>query len=190
MSDKIVLPSTQNGYLSRYFWSCVWLALLLAGTWYAEYVANYPGRYYDDVEYVFAKLGKYLAFGVGGVVWLTILHNMAYGAREVNTFFKNASGYVNRLTREAYGFPLSKTTQDVVFDRITDIAVEQSAIGFLTNTGTLAVKLVTFTNADSKEQTRWIPAIKDPHQRKAELQEALLCHDGLEATVKQMPSAR
>lgn len=202
--ERITLPATQKGYFSQYFWGFLWLlAFVWAASWCSEYIAtiyktlgvdSWSGfeklswskyKYWMMYPLPLLHIGMYVSYIISGIIILVNLYTVVYSTREVNTFSKSEAGYWNKVSSEIYGFPFSKITKQAVFDRITDIAVEQSGVNRILNTGTLKVKMITFTNADSKEQEWFVPSIKNPYERKAELEAALLGHEGLKVRLLQ-----
>lgn len=177
MEKTIVLPSTQKGYVSDYFWGALWFfGLWIFASWGCS---QYEGMMDNYFQYFLAFIGGVIAYIVMAIILLSNIHSAIYGTRAVSTFYQDNKGFWNKLSCDTYGFPFSKTNKQVVFDRIIHIDVEQGSICRILNTGTLKVKMITFTNADSREENWNIYAIKNPYDRKAELEEALLDHEGL-----------
>lgn len=203
--EKITLPATQKGYFSQYFWGLFWF-LMFIGTalWFSGYIdyiyktLNIDSlKGFDELSYStknkyemmypfpFLHLGMFVSYFISASIVLVNLYTAIYGAREISTFAKGEDGYWGKLFNETYAFPFSKTTKQVVFDRIIGIEVKQSSVCRILNTGTLAVRMITFTNADSKEEKWSIPAIKKPYERKAEIEAFLLSHEGLKVKLLQ-----
>lgn len=195
--EKIVLPSTQKGFVSGYFWSLLWfLALMWAASLFSGHIeliyiklgissfgefgdlSYSTKRGYRMMHPPLLHAGMYVSYIIAGIIVLVNSYMFVYSTREANTIFKEGDHW-GKVLGETYGFPFSRDTKQAVFDRIVDITVEQPSISRILNTGTLKVKMITFTNADSNEQEWTIPAIKSPHERKAELEAALLGHEGL-----------
>lgn len=203
--QRITLPATQKGYFSQYFCGLLWLlAFMSAASWcsgYIDYIYKTLGvdsfsKFNDLAFYTRNKywmistppllhFGMYMSYIVAGIIVLVNLYTAVYSTREINTFSKSEGGCWDKVFSETYDFPFSKTTKQAVFDRITDIAVEQSSVSRILNTGTLRVKMITFTNADSKEKEWSVPAVKNPYGRKTELETALLGHEGLKVRLLQ-----
>ena len=196
--ERIVLQSTQKGFVSQYFWGFLWaLSFLLFASWCSGYIESiyttlgvnswsefsnlswYKKSDYWMVSFPFLHIGMYISYIIIGIIALVNLYTSVYSAKEVNTFSKNEGDYWGKVFAETYDFPFGKTTEQAVFDRIIKIAVEQPSVSRILNTGTLRITMITFTNADSKEQKWTIPAIKRPYERKTELEAALLGHEGL-----------
>lgn len=203
MEDKIVLPSTQRGFMSRYFWSLIWLAIFVGlAIWFssqiesiyaAENVRSWKEFFrggarwdYDSMHPIpWLHMGMYLSWLIAGIIFLYILCTGLYSARAVNTFHKNAEGYWHKLVCESYGFPFGKKTFQTVFDRVIKIELTQSGIDRLFNTGSLEIEMVTFTNATAETTFQTIPAIKNPYQKRTDLEAALLNHEGLKVKLIQ-----
>lgn len=197
--EKIVLPSTQEGFVSQYFWSLLWSLLFLwAALWCLGYIESIytildidswdrfrglsrskKNDYWMIYPFPFLYIGMYISYIIAGIIALANLYAFVYSAKEITTFLKSDDDYWDKVFAEAHGFPFSKTTIQTMFDRIVDIEIEQSSIDRILNTGTLRITMIIFTNADSREQEWIIPAIKRPYERKAELETALLGHEGL-----------
>lgn len=179
MEKTIVLPSTQKGYMSNYFWGTLWFF----GLWiFASWGCGQYEVVDNGFQYFLAFIGGVVAYIAMAIIALSNIDSAVYGTRTVNTFYQNDKGFWSKLSCDSYGFPFSKSNKQVVFDRIIHIDVEQGSICRILNTGTLKVKMITFTNANSQEEDWKIYGIKNPYDRKAELEKALMEHEGL--TVK------
>ncbi|PLX26809.1 hypothetical protein C0583_05935 [Candidatus Parcubacteria bacterium] len=178
MEKTIVLSSTQKGYISDYFWAIIWsVGLWIFASWCCSFYETMMDSYapFQFLVFIFGVL-TYIAIAA---IALYNIHSAIYKTRTVDTFYLNDKGYWNKLSSNSYGFPFSKSNKQVVFDRIIHIDVDQGSICRILNTGILKVKMITFTNADSKEEDWNIYGIKNPYDRKAELEKALLDHEGL-----------
>jgi len=159
--DKIVLASTHKGFMRIYFPS---LLLFVALLWIVS----------SGISYI-----------VASIIVLFNFHIFFYRATEVNTIFKDARGHWGKVFCKMYGFPFAKETRQVLFDRIIEIGVEQSSIDRILDTGTLHLKVITFTNAAATEYEWTIPAIENPYEKKEAVEAALLGHEGLNVTFTQ-----
>lgn len=203
MEDKIVLPSTQRGFMSRYFWSLIWLVIFIGlAIWFSSqiesiYAAEKVGSWKEfsrsDARWDYASMysfpwlhiGMYLSWLIAGIIFLCNLCTGLYNAREVNTFYKTSEGHWGKVVCENYGFPFNKKISQTVFDRVIKIELTQAGIDRLFNTGCLEIEMATFTNATAETTTQAIPAIKNPYQKKADLEAALLSHEGLKIRLLQ-----
>lgn len=154
----IELRSTHRGFASQYFWSVFWIvvltivnaSILVPHAQSEEWAKWY--RVQDSV--LLAGIGMWIVYAVVVVIALNTLHTALYRARERNVLTSDAAGNVlGKLTCTTYDFPFSRDIAEVAFDRIIWIIVSQSSIDRLCGTGTLRVRLVTYTNAEASEQT-------------------------------------
>ena len=168
VSDRIKLQSTLQGFGSTIFWSIVWaVVLLLVASALSSHIdaADLQKAWWDqshDESAFFAGIVMSVLRWAVGFIAVCTLYCVFYGVREENVFSRNQEGNWSRVTCTTYGFPFSRDVRELVFDRIIDIAVNQSSIDRLLNTGTVQITMVTFTNADSKQRNWLFPAIKDP----------------------------
>jgi hypothetical protein len=203
MEEKIVLASTQRGFMSRYFWSLIWLVIFVGlAIWFSsqidsiyaaekvsswkEFSRNYERWHYASMHpFPWLHIGMYLSWLIAGVIFVCNLCTGLYSARKVNTFYKNKEGHWSKIICESYGFPFNRKAAQAVFDRVIKINIVQASIDRLIGTGTLEIKIATFTNANADTEYWTIPAIKNPYQRKTELEAALLSHEGLKVKLSQ-----
>ncbi|NTU74251.1 PH domain-containing protein [Candidatus Roizmanbacteria bacterium] len=175
MKSDIVLESTNKGFVSMHFWAIVWVAIFwIFKCWCEGYVASI-GMY----DLPWPVLGIYVSYGVMGLILIINAYMVIYAAREVNIFRHGENGFLEKIICCSYGFPFSKNTNEVIFNRVIEIEVVQGSLDRLLDTGNLNLKLTIFTNADS-EETNWIvSAIKHPYIRKEEIERSLAKHEGL-----------
>lgn len=177
--DPIILKSTQKGYFSKYGQNLFWLVVL----WIlADYTADFRktiGRY--DVPW--PHFIMYVSYIIMAIIFISSLYTFFYKSREVNTFFKNKDGFLNKLVCESYGFPFSIQRDEMTFDKVTQIQIFQGSIDRLVDSGSIIITMVTFTNADSQEYGIIIPAIENPYQRKLDLESALSVQEGLKVKI-------
>jgi len=175
MKKDIVLASTNKGYLSTHFWTFIWfVAFWIFNSWCEGYIGKI-GRY----DFPWPQFGYY-----GSFIWMILaaMYNFyvaIYSARTVNVLQHGADGYLGKIICSGYEVPFSKTVSEKIFNRVIKITVEQESLSRLLNTGNLELEFLTFTNADSKEWSLSIPAIRDPYGRKKEIESSLLNHEGL-----------
>ncbi|MDO8557592.1 MAG: PH domain-containing protein [bacterium] len=201
-TNTTVLRTTQKGYLGLYLAELVWIGILLTGaTLLSGYIdsvyaklgvdsfkafeeLDFLSRFEYEEAVVFSYGGMVLSYVVIGIIALSGLGTAIYSTKTVTTLHKNSAGRHEKLVSESFGFPFAKETAQVIFDRITDITVRQSGMGRLLNTGDLEITTITFTNAEAKEQKWEIPAIEGPYEKKAEIESALVGHEGLLVKVR------
>jgi len=175
MADKIILNSTQKGFCSQYLWATIWfIALWVFARWVIKFRESL-----SICDLPWPQACAYLSVAVMIIIVIGSAHTMIYESREVNTLFKNEEGYWGKILCVKYGFPFSKATSQVIFDRIVSIGIEQGSLDRILNTGSLEITMITFTNANSRKKSWTMPAIKNPYDRKVELEEALMKHEGL-----------
>ena len=198
--DRLELKSSQKGFFSEYFLSALaFVGFLLLAFWLSDYINsvytalgvssfhefnNLPYSVRSNYELlVVAYGGMYFSYLLDGIIAVTNLCTAFYRSKEVNIFEKNKEGFWNTVSREVPTFPFGKTTQNALFDRIIGISVEQPGLAAWFDTGTLKVSTIVFTNADSKEKLWVIPAVKEPHRLKEELEKSMRGHEGLMVNV-------
>lgn len=179
MKNKIVLESSQKGFVSQYFWSIIWLCFL-GGL--ALWVSGFKESA-DDISFPLLHICMYILYIIMGIIILCTFHTLLYGSREINTFSQNEEGHCYLLSGVTYGFPFSRNLNQVFFDRIIQVDVRQESISRILDTGSLSITMVTFTNADSKNRSWTIPAIKEPYKRKVEIEKTLMGHEGLRVKI-------
>ena len=177
--DNIILKSTQKGYFSQYCWTLFWLAALWILADYTTDFRKTIGKY--DIPWPHIVL--YVSYIIMAIIFVSNLYTFFYESREVNTFFKNKDGLLNKLICESYGFPFSTQRDEITFDIVTQIQISQGSIDRILDTGSITLTMITFTNADSQEYEKTIPAIENPYERKLDLESALSVQEGLKVKV-------
>lgn len=125
-----------------------------------------------------------LAIGFAGGA-LVILANVSgiignfYLARTVTVISKGEG----RISEERFGFPFEREMTEQRFDRVTGVTVSQGNFDTRLNTGSVTLKLVTFTNAEVLTKKWSIIHIDNPQAVAARIIEGLPSHEGLKVIV-------
>ena len=201
--DTLTMRSTQQGYVSQYFWACMWsiiiaLVALRVDAYIldayasvgAETLADYKSRMRVRSSWIIVDGGVPLMHIIwwfcavlDALIVLVQVWTVIYSARTVNVFHKNTDGKWGKVVETSYTFPASVTRMQQVFDRVTDITVSQSAIDRLLGTGSIKLTLATFANVESEEFEWTVAAVKDPYHWEGLLSAAL--PDGAGLRIKQ-----
>jgi len=181
MKNDIVLPSTNKGYISMHVWSIIWSTVLLrVAAWLVTYIdKTRDAGGYLSVEREFAFIAMIVLCGIVVIILICNIVAAIYSARNVVVLSHGNDGFLEKLVVTSYGFPFSINKKQISFNRIVGIEVTQSSIGRILNNGDLALELVTFTNAQTLEESCEISAINDPHGIKSLIEKSLLGHEGL-----------
>lgn len=128
----------------------------------------------DEIGLIFLVIGF-----AGGV--LVILANVSgiignlYLARTVTVVNKSEG----RISEERFGFPFEREMTEQKFDRVTGVTVSQGNFDTRLNTGSVTLKLVTFTNAEVLTKEWSIICIDNPQAVATRIIEGLPSHEGL-----------
>ncbi len=178
----IIIKSTNRGYMSMNFWAVLWCVGFY-------FIARWADLYMED-DYMSYRLFPwpplcvYGSYVVMGIIAVVNIYTIIYSAKEVGIISYGENGFLEKLSAWSYGFPFSKRTVDLPFNRIIEIEVSQGSIDRLLNTGSLTVKFITFANAETLEKKWTFPAICAPVARKKEIEEAIADHEGLLVKLK------
>ena len=205
---RLGLRSSHKGFISQYFWSLLWVfVLFLAIDWsghriysvYNEvnelYSLRDPIESFQDFERIGSSgkdnkywymspvpllhIGILVSYLIVGFILLGNVMTVLYSTRKIIKLSLNKEGNWRKAVTETYHFPFSKQTELVIFDRITEINVNQTGIDRLFNTGSLDMETVTFTNAGTDKQTLYIRAVSNPFDLKNDLESGVPAHQGV-----------
>ncbi len=184
---NITMKSTLRGFSSSSVNSGLWLLfnillIALIGMFYIhEYdtyqIASNNNRYHTIPLVHFMGLVVVSVVGIFTIIFTfshfsDFTHSFIYGPKQI---FKIQQGEKNTLTIEDWSFPMTRSVEEILFERIIGIEIYQSIIDRWVNSGVLVIQLVIYTNADSVERSIVIDGIENPNEAKKKI-EGLLSH--------------
>lgn len=149
-----LLYKTSLAGKASHLMSCLLLSLLMAAM--AEVVNTYavPEGRYDSLVLAMCMIVLSTVGLFAGAFFVIILF---YGWR--TTEFTIRGGGQTAVRQSYYDFPLTRVTDERIFDRIIAIRIEQSAVDVFFGSGTLIISVVNFAGSDSAQSEIRIPQI-------------------------------
>lgn len=196
MSENVVtLKSTHRGLIGRYVSAGLWTAFNLFWVMvfrttiylvFAMYNVSTIAEYWDklgvdrnhNLVVFLATLGIAL-FALLAFVNICDIIGCFY--REKTTLLVDKAGRL--ITKYRYSFPCDKDVSELSFDRVIKVDVSQGMFNRLTNTGDLAIKTLTYANADTIKTTRYISYVDNPYGAKERIKADLPEYTGLKVQV-------
>ena len=102
-----------------------------------------------------------------------------YASKAKTVFVQDENGQWS-CESVTYDIPFSRHEKHVPFDRLVQVDVNQSSLGRIFNSGTIAVKMVTFVSTEVCEKTWHIPAIVRPYKCAGALRSTSSGHEGVQ----------
>lgn len=123
----------------------------------------------------------FIIYAISAFCILIVIYNFIqlvrnfYKAQTMNTIDKDKEV----ITEITYDLPASKNIKMIRFHRIIAVEVQQGTFDRIFHTGTLVLKTLVYTNADSITNTWYINWIIDPSMVKERILEGLPDYEGL-----------
>jgi|GEM_PF-4068885 hypothetical protein len=194
--DSITLKTTQRGLIGSYINGIIWAVILpIAAILLRVKVLSVYDKYdrvdsFGDLNNMYGISGGDTAWAWIGMalVWIfsiiticlifSLLEDLFYSHRTVHVL-RDDSDDGWSIEKKSFGFPRSRSTEVLQFDRITKMSVDQGTWDRANDVGSLNLTLVTFVSGDSQEDSYSIRGIERPFERQEELISTFGGHKGL-----------